>query len=115
MFDEMYRTTNSFNLESLSRIGRLELFFAKSNCFEVDIPLRDIDLDWIIILFFIHINAFRVEKPEGISLQVHFNSRSQFGKLGFETFQSHFEALNDIFCEQKFLSFSLDPVTLIYT
>jgi hypothetical protein len=34
----------------------------------------------------------------GISLQgCHFSVRSQFGKLGFGTFRSHFEELNDFF------------------
>jgi hypothetical protein len=53
--------------------------------------------DWIIILFFIYLDAFRVEKIGGINLQGHFSGRSQFGKLGSRTFQSHFEALNDVF------------------
>jgi hypothetical protein len=39
-------------------------------------------MDWIIILFFIYLDAFRVEKIGGINLQGHFNGRSQFGKLG---------------------------------
>jgi hypothetical protein len=61
-----------------------------------------IDLYWIIILFFIYLDAFIVEKSGGISLQGHFNGRSQFGKLGFETFQTHlFEASNDIFWGSK--------------
>jgi len=55
------------------------------------------DLDWIIILFFIYLDAFKVEKIGGISLQVHFSGRSQFGKLGSGTFRSHFEALNGFF------------------
>jgi hypothetical protein len=38
----------------------------------------------IIILFFIYLDAFRVEKIGGINLQGHFSVRSQFGKLGFE-------------------------------
>jgi hypothetical protein len=54
-------------------------------------------LDWIIILFVIYLDAFRVEKIGGISLQGHFSGKSQLGKLGSETFQSHFEALNDVF------------------
>jgi hypothetical protein len=45
-----------------------------------------IDLDWIIILFSIYLDAFRVENIGGIILQVHFSGRSQFGKLGFKTF-----------------------------
>jgi hypothetical protein len=44
-----------------------------------------IDPDWIIILFFIYLNAFRVEIIGGINLQGHFNDMSQFGKLWFET------------------------------
>ena len=50
------------------------------------------DPDWIIILFFIYLDAFRVEKFGGIKLQGHFIGRSQFGKLGSRTFQIHFEA-----------------------
>jgi hypothetical protein len=38
-----------------------------------------------------------------------------FGKLGFEIFWSHFEASNDIFWGQNFLSFSLDHMMLFYT
>jgi hypothetical protein len=52
---------------------------------------------WIIILFVIYLDAFKVEKIGGISLQGHFSDRSQFGKLGSISFQSHFEALNDAF------------------
>jgi hypothetical protein len=51
----------------------------------------------IIILFFVYVNPFRVEKIGGISLQGHFSGRSQFGKLGSGTFRGHFEASNDIF------------------
>jgi hypothetical protein len=40
----------------------------------------------IIILFFIYLNPFRVEKIGGINLQGHFSGRSQFGKLGSGTF-----------------------------
>jgi hypothetical protein len=54
-------------------------------------------MDWIIILFFIYLDAFRVEKIGGIDLKGRFSGRSQFGKLGFGTFQSCFEALNSIF------------------
>jgi hypothetical protein len=71
------------------------------------------DPDWIIILFFIYLDAFRVEKIGGINLQGHFSGRSQFGKLGFETFQSHFEASNDIFFGSKLSYNMLDP--LIYS
>jgi hypothetical protein len=46
--------------------------------------------DWIIILFFIYHDAFRVKKIGGISLQGHFSGKSQFGKLGSGTFQGHF-------------------------
>jgi hypothetical protein len=51
----------------------------------------------ITILFFIYIDAFGVEKIGGINLQGHFSGRSQFGKLGFETFWGHFEASNKNF------------------
>jgi hypothetical protein len=75
---------------------------------------RLIDPDWIIILFFIYLDAFRVEKIGGINLQGHFN-KSQFGKLGFETLQSHFEEPNGMFWGQNLHRFSMDPLTLIYT
>jgi hypothetical protein len=55
------------------------------------------DPEWIIILFFIYLDAFKMEKIGAINLQGHFSGRSQFGKLGFGTLQSHFEELNDIF------------------
>jgi hypothetical protein len=61
------------------------------------IPCYSSDLDWIIILFFIYLDAFRVEKVGGIILQGHFSGRSQFGKLGSRTFRGHFEESNDIF------------------
>jgi hypothetical protein len=63
------------------------------------------DLDWIIILFFIYLDAFIVEKNGGINLQGHFNGRSNFGRLGFETFQSHFEASNGMFWGKNFPKF----------
>ena len=53
--------------------------------------------DWIIILFFIYLDSFSVERTGGINLQGHFSGRSQFEKLGSRTFQSHCEALNDVF------------------
>jgi hypothetical protein len=55
------------------------------------------DLDWIIILFFIYHNYFRVETYGGIVLKGHFSARSQFGKFGSGTFWSHFVELNGIF------------------
>jgi hypothetical protein len=55
------------------------------------------DPTWIILLFVIHLDAFKVEKIGGINLHGHFSGRSEFGKLGFEAFLSHFEASNDIF------------------
>ena len=56
-----------------------------------------IDPYQIIILFFIYIDSFKVEKISGNILQGRFNDRSQFGRLGFETFSIHFEELNGIF------------------
>jgi hypothetical protein len=38
-----------------------------------------------------------MENFGGISLQGQFNGRSQFGKLGSGTFQSHVEALKYVF------------------
>jgi hypothetical protein len=51
------------------------------------------DQDWIIILFFICLDAFRVEKIGGINLQGHFSGKSQFGKLGFGTFIEPFQGI----------------------
>jgi len=55
------------------------------------------DLEWIIILFLIYLDAFKEGKIQGINLQGNFSGRSEFGKLGFETFWSYFEASNNIF------------------
>jgi hypothetical protein len=59
--------------------------------------MRRYDPNWIIVLFFIYIDAFKVEKIGGINLQSHFSGKSYFGKLGSETFGIHFEALNGVF------------------
>jgi hypothetical protein len=64
------------------------------------------DMDFIIILFFIYLDALRVENIGGISWQGYFNGRSQFENLGFETFQSYFEEPNGIFRGQNFPKFS---------
>jgi hypothetical protein len=55
------------------------------------------DPNWIIILFVIYLDPFRVVKVVGFSLKSHFSGRSRFGKLVYATFWSHFEALNNIF------------------
>jgi hypothetical protein len=60
------------------------------------------DSYWIIIFFVIYLDPFRVEKIGGINLQGHLSGRSQFGKLGFVTFQGNFEASKDIFWGQLF-------------
>jgi hypothetical protein len=56
-----------------------------------------------------------VEKIGGINLQGHFNGRYQFGKLGFETLLSNFEASKGIFLGQNFPNNILDLVSLLYT
>lgn len=56
-----------------------------------------IDLDWIIILFYIHLNAFRVENVEESTHRTIFTGGIQVGKTHFETFRELFEASNDIF------------------
>jgi hypothetical protein len=51
--------------------------------------MRRYDLDWIIILFFIYLNAFIVETIGGISLQGHFNGailRHQMTFFGVKIF-----------------------------
>jgi len=49
-------------------------------------------MDWIIILFLIHIDDFRVEKVKELAQMTIFTSGTQSGKLGFETFEEHFKA-----------------------
>jgi len=49
------------------------------------------------ILFFIHLDAFGVEKVEELAHVTVFTGGTQFGKTRFETFREHFEASNDIF------------------
>ena len=53
--------------------------------------------NWIIILFFIHLNGFGVEKVEESTHRTIFTSGTQFRKTRFETFQECFEASNDVF------------------
>jgi hypothetical protein len=85
--NKLYAMRGSCDLKSFTSVGK-----------------RGTDPDWIIILSVIYLDAFRAEKIGGIILQAHFNGRSQFGKLGFETFQSHLEASNNIFGGRKFPS-----------
>jgi hypothetical protein len=55
------------------------------------------DPDWIIILFFIFVDSFIVEKIGGIILQDHSSGKSHFGKLGSKKLYSHFEELIGVF------------------
>jgi len=55
------------------------------------------DPNWIIILFFIHLDAFGVEKVEESAHGTIFTDGTQFGKTRFETFQENFDASNDVF------------------
>ena len=55
------------------------------------------DPNSIIILFFIHIDAFEVEKVERSAHQTIFTNGTQFGETGYKTFSEHFEASKDIF------------------
>jgi len=55
------------------------------------------DSDWIIILFFIHLNAFEVEKVEESYHGAVFIGGTQFGKMGPQTFEECFEASNYFF------------------
>jgi len=55
------------------------------------------DLDSIIILFFIHLDAFRVEVVEESTHGTVFINWTQFGKTRSRTFQECFEASNDTF------------------
>jgi hypothetical protein len=72
-------------------------------------------MHWIIILFVIYLDAFKVEKNGGIILQGHFSGRPQFGKFGFKTFWSHFEALNDVFLGSGVKNLSTTPFMVFYT
>ena len=55
------------------------------------------DPNWIIILFVIHIDAFRVKKLEESTHGTVFTDESQFGETRSETFPKCFEASNEIF------------------
>jgi hypothetical protein len=67
------------------------------------------------LYYFTSISMISEEKVGEINLQGHFNGRSYFGKLGFETSQSHFEVSNKIFWGKNFTNNSLDPMLLLYT
>jgi len=55
------------------------------------------DPNWIIILFFIHIDAFEVEEVERSAHRTIFTNGTQFGETGSKTFSEHFEASEDLF------------------
>jgi len=55
------------------------------------------DPNWIIILFVIHLDAFRVEKVEELAHGTVFTGGTQFGEMGSETFGERFEASYDVF------------------
>jgi hypothetical protein len=74
-----------------------------------------LDPNWIIILVFIYLDDFRMEKIGGINLQGHFSGRSQFGKLGFGTFRSHFEELKGFFLEFGCSKFAPNTLIVFYT
>ena len=63
-------------------------------------------MNWVIIFFFIHIDAFRVEKLEESTHKAIFTDGIQFDKLGFETFVEHFEASKTFFWGVKLCFFS---------
>ena len=97
------------------------------NCFinrMISIPLSpktfeccNSDSDWIIILFFIHLDAFGVEKWRNQLNGTVFTSGTQFGKTESETFQNHFEASNDVFRGKTLLlkhsAFSYDSTHIV--
>ena len=60
------------------------------------------DQDWIIILFIIHLDAFRMENVKESSHRNLFTGGTQFGKLGSEIFRERFEASNDVFLRKNF-------------
>ena len=53
-------------------------------------------MNWIIMFFVIHLDAFGVEKVDESSHGTIFTSGTQFGETGSETFQVHFEASNNL-------------------
>jgi len=55
------------------------------------------DPNWIIILFFIHLNAFFMEKVEESAHVTILNGGTHFGEIGSKNFRGHFEASKDIF------------------
>lgn len=71
-----------------------------------------VDLDWTIILVFIHVNAFRVEKVEESVHRTLFTSWNYFGKLGFESFWECFEASKTFF-GVKIYEFKVQPFFII--
>ena len=48
-------------------------------------------------MFFIHLDAFGVEKVEELAHEIIFTGETQFRETRSETFRKNFEALNDIF------------------
>jgi len=60
------------------------------------------DLNWVIILFFIYLDALGLEKVEESTHRTVFSGGTQFGEVGFETFWEHFEASNEFFRGKSF-------------
>ena len=54
------------------------------------------DLNWIIILFSIHLDVFGVEKREESTHETFFTEKTQFGETKSKTLWECFEASNDI-------------------
>ena len=71
------------------------------------------DLNWIIILFFIHIDRFREEKVEESTHDTVFIDMTQFGKMGSAMFRERFEASNNVFRGLKFYSLAWNFFMLI--
>ena len=47
-----------------------------------------LDPDWIIVLFFIYLDAFRVEEVGGINLYGHFSGRSSLENWGMKPYKA---------------------------
>jgi hypothetical protein len=79
--------------------------------------MRRYDSEWIIIYseWIIHLGALLAKKLEKISCRAHFSGKSQFGDLRSITFQSHFEASNNMFWGQNFVRIATSPSRLFHT
>jgi len=67
------------------------------------------------LYFFIHLDAFGVEKVEESAHRTFLPAIPNLAKMEYETFRECFEASNDIFWGQKFTTFVCNHFILFYT